>query len=96
MQAFDVAYFAVSVDAPETNRRFAESLGATYPILSDPSRRVARAYGVLGPFGMAHRWTYYIGPDGRLREVDKKISTATAGHDVAGRLGALGVPARRH
>jgi peroxiredoxin Q/BCP len=91
IRPFDAAYFAASVDDTETNRRFAESLGADFPILSDPSKAAARAYGVLGPLGVARRWTFYIGPDGRVLDVDKEIATGTAGSDVAQRLERLGV-----
>ena len=82
------------MDDAETNRKFAESLGADYPILADPGKDVARAYGVLGPFGVARRWTFYIGPEGTLQYVDKEVKTATAGADVAARLEALGVKKR--
>ena len=47
LRAFDVAYFAASVDDAETNKKFAESLELDYPILSDPDKKVAEAYGVL-------------------------------------------------
>lgn len=90
-----MAYFAASTDTVETNRRFAESLGLDYPILSDPSRKTARAYGVVGPLlPWASRWTFYIGLDGRLLDVDRKVSARTAGPDVARRLAALGVRER--
>ncbi len=90
-----MAYFAASTDPVETNRRFAESLGLDYPILSDPSRKVARAYGVVGLLQpWASRWTFYIGLDGRLLAVDRKVSPRTAGRDVAERLAALGVARR--
>lgn len=90
-----MAYFAASTDTVETNRRFAESLGLDYPILSDPSRRTARAYGVVGPLlPWASRWTFYIDLDGRLLDVDRKVSPRTAGPDVARRLAALGVRER--
>ena len=67
MRHLNVSYFAASVDSAETNRRFAESLGLVFPILSDPTKEVARAYGVLAPSGFASRWTFYIGADGRSR-----------------------------
>ena len=79
-------YFAASVDAPETNAKFAASLGIDYPILSDPTKAVARAYGVLAPTGMASRWTFYIGRDGRILDVDKKVRAASHGADVAQQL----------
>lgn len=85
----------VSVDDPATNKRFAEEHGADFPILSDPEKKVAEAYGVLMPGrGVASRWTFYIGPDGRILDVDKQVKPATAGEDMVARLAALGVKQR--
>ena len=79
----------MSVDAPETNAKFAASLGIDYPILSDPTKATARAYGVLGASGMASRWTFYIGPDGHILDIDKQVRAASHGADVVQRLEAL-------
>ena len=87
-------YFAASVDPPETNAKFAASLGIDYPILSDPTKAVARAYGVLARSGMASRWTVYIGRDGRILDIDKKISPASHGRDVVARLTKFRVQGR--
>lgn len=73
------------------NTRFAESLGITYPILSDPTRDVARAYGVLSRSGYASRWTFYIGVDGRILAIDKEVHAASHGSEIAARLKELGV-----
>ena len=82
----NVAYFGASVDSAATNARFAESLGLPYPLLSDPGKDVARAYGVLAPSGYASRWTFYIGADGRILGIDKKVSAASHGGDIVARL----------
>ena len=82
-----MAYFSASVDVPDDNKRFAEELGLDYP---------ATAYGVVGgvrPY--AQRWTFYIGRDGKILYIDKTVSVATAGKDVAERLAALGVEKRK-
>jgi thioredoxin-dependent peroxiredoxin len=81
--------FAASVDSAETNAKFAQSLGIDYPILSDPTKEVARAYGVLAPSGFASRWTFYIGADGRILDIDKKVSASTHGDDIAAKLADL-------
>ena len=87
-----MAYFAASVDTPEDNKKFAESLGLDFPILSDPGKQVASAYGVVNAERpLAFRWTFYIGPDGRILAIEKKIAVATAGKDVAAKLAELGV-----
>jgi peroxiredoxin Q/BCP len=81
-----VSRFAASVDTADANRRFAESLALSYPILSDATKGVARAYGVLAPSGYASRWTFYIGADGRILDIDKKVSAAFHGRDVVAKL----------
>ena len=73
------------------NGEFAASLGIAYPILSDPSRDVARAYGVLSRSGYASRWTFYIGADGRVLAIDKTVHAASHGRDIVARLDELGV-----
>jgi len=78
------------VDPPEKNKAFAESLGVDYPILSDQSKATAKAYGVLEE-GVANRWTFYIGKDGKVLKIDRDVHPRTAGADVATALESLGV-----
>ena len=88
-------HFAVSVDKPEDSAKFAQMLGVDYPLLSDPTRQVALAYGVVKDGqGYAARWTFYIGTDGKILFIDKAIDPATAGEDVVRRLSELGVSRR--
>jgi peroxiredoxin Q/BCP len=93
MRQFDVAYFAASTDDEETNRKFAKSLDLDYPILSDPGRTAARAFGVLRT-EYAARNTFYIGKDGTILFVDRDVKPATAGEDIARRLAELKIPRR--
>ena len=91
-----MAYFAASTDSERKNRAFAESLELDYPILSDPGKEVARAYGVLRVLGMlTARRTFYIGRDGTILHVDDDVNVTTAGEDVARTLAELGVARRR-
>jgi thioredoxin-dependent peroxiredoxin len=87
-----VAYFTASVDPPDVNKKFAESLDLDYPILSDPGKEVARAYGVVaGDKATASRWTFYIGKDGKILYIDKEVKPAAHGQDVVERLKALAI-----
>jgi alkyl hydroperoxide reductase subunit AhpC len=63
-----------------------------FPILSDPTKATARAYGVLAPSGFASRRTFYIGADGRIAAIDKEVRASSHGGDVVAQLKALGVP----
>jgi thioredoxin-dependent peroxiredoxin len=94
LRRFAAKYVGASADRATINRDFARSLGIDYPILSDPSRTVARAYGVLGGSGFPKRWTFYISADGRILEIDKHVRVSSHGDDVAARLDALNIPRR--
>ena len=88
-----------SVDDAETNKRFAEEHKADFPILADPGKDVAKAYGVIRTDvpperQLAARWNVFIGPDGKIVEIEKKVSAKTAGEDLAKKLEALGVRRR--
>lgn len=84
----------MSVDTPDENKKFAEHVEADYPILADPTKATATAYGVLGASGVANRWTFYIGLDGKIQYIEKAVKVASAGPDVAARLAALNVAKR--
>jgi peroxiredoxin Q/BCP len=64
IRQYDVAYFMASVDAVDGekgNKAFAESEKADFPLLGDPTKETANAYGVVHPErGFAMRWTFYI------------------------------------
>lgn len=92
LKAFDVAYFTASLDSQEKNAAFAKAVGADYPILSDPEGNVAKAYGVVDATRpLARRWTFVIGPDGKILDINKQVNTATHATDVAEKLKKLGV-----
>ncbi len=97
IRKFDVAYFTASVDpvdGEKGNAAFAKSLELDYPILSDPKKETAKAFGVLNEKGMSSRWTYYIGKDGKILHLDKTVKPASHATDIAAKLKELGVAAK--
>jgi peroxiredoxin Q/BCP len=107
IRKYDVTYFMASVDPLEKNTDFAKAtsvqLGedtvekkeADFPILSDPTKKTAQAYGVLNDRGVANRWTFYIDKNGIISAIDKAVKPATSAEDMAAKLGELHVaPAR--
>lgn len=87
-----MAYFAASCDEEKTNREFAESLALDFPILSDPDREAAMAYGLVkNKSGMPSRHTFYIGKDGKILFIDTKVRARNHGEDVAAKLEELEV-----
>src|SRR3972149_261660 len=75
-------------------RTCAASLGLDSPVLSDPDGTTARAYGVIGVSGFPSRWTFFIGTDGRILDIDKRVQVVTHGRDVVAKLSELGVARR--
>lgn len=94
VKAYKAAYFMASVDPVEENTKFGAEHKADFPLLSDPTKEVAAAYGVLSPRGFASRWTFYIGADGKITHIDKAVKPATSAEDMAAKLGELGTPKR--
>jgi len=96
IRQFDVAYFTASTDDVEKNTDFAKSLMLDYPILSDPGKEVAKAYGVVHEGReVPERWTFYIDKEGVIKAIDKKVATETHGDDIAKKLAELGVAKKK-
>jgi peroxiredoxin Q/BCP len=91
IRKYDVTYFMASVDPLTENKGFAEQQKADFPLLSDPSKETAQKYGVLNARGMANRWTFYIGKDGKILAIDKAVKPASSAEDMAAKLGELRV-----
>ena len=99
IKKYDVTYFMASVDpldGAQGNKAFAETHKADFPLLSDPTKETAKAYGVLTERGFANRWTFYIGKDGSIQSIDKDVANrlATSAEDMAAKLGELKTPMR--
>ena len=96
IRKFDVAYFTASTDTPKENKEFAKSLELDFPILSDPSKKVAEAYGVVdAKRPLPRRWTFYIGEDGKILHIDKEVQTKSHGKDISAKLKELGVDEKK-
>mgnify|MGYP006271562609 CR=1 FL=1 len=59
LHAVGARVVGVSAQSPPTHRRFREQQGLAFPLLSDPGRRVARAYGATAAFGLLPRRISY-------------------------------------
>lgn len=99
IRKYEVAYFMASVDPIEGekgNKAFAESEKADFPMLGDPDKEVAAAYGVLNTErGVANRWTFYIDKNGTIAFVDRAVKPITSAEDMLAKLAELKVPAAR-
>ena len=69
-----------------------EKAEADFPMLSDESKSVATAYGVLNRGGLSNRWTFYIDKNGRIAAIDKAVQPATSAEDMIAKLNELKIP----
>jgi len=85
----------VSTDSLESHKKFAEKHELNFPLLSDATADVAKMYGVWKEKNLYGRrtWgvtrtTYWIGPDGRIRKIYKKVDVAKHAEEVLADLNA--------
>ena len=65
--------FGINCDHPFSHAAFKQQYNIPYDLLSDPTRRTVKAYGMFGgdePFNCASRGTVVVGPDGRIKSFD--------------------------
>jgi thioredoxin-dependent peroxiredoxin len=85
----------VSTDSLQSHEKFREKHELNFPLLSDETADVAKMYGVWKEknlygrrsWGVA-RTTYWIGADGRVKKVWKKVDTSKHAEDVLEELKA--------
>ena len=108
IKMYDVTYFMASVDPIEKNTEFAKAKSVTlgqganaqvvekkeadFPLLSDPTKETAKAYGVLNDRGVANRWTFYIDKNGKISYIEKMVKPETSAEDMIAKLSDLKIP----
>jgi peroxiredoxin Q/BCP len=95
LKKFNATYFMASVDSLDLNKDFAAEHNADFPMLSDPGKDVAKAYGVLrDDRGVANRHTFYIDKNGIIVAIDREVNPATSAEDMAEMLSDLNIALR--
>ncbi|WP_199610462.1 peroxiredoxin [Flocculibacter collagenilyticus] len=90
LRKFNAQYFMASVDPIDKNRGFAAETKADFPLLSDPTKEAAEAYGVKHLLGFAKRHTFYIDKNGKIAKIDRDVEPKTSAEDMAKNMEALG------
>jgi thioredoxin-dependent peroxiredoxin len=83
----DAEVVGVSVDDAATHDRFAREHGIEFPLVSDPSRQLARRYGATSvlrdALGVMARLTYVVGKSGRIEGIFDSVVRASTHVDGA-------------
>ena len=88
-QAKGAEVLGVSFDAPADNEAFVQKYEFPYPLLSDASRELARAFGAYSEQqpDYAQRNTYVIDADGKVERVFDGVNPKTHPKDLLDSLG---------
>ncbi len=87
--------FGVSTDSLASHEKFKSKYDLNFPLLSDETSDVAKMYGVWKEknlygrrsWGVA-RTTFWIGADGKIKKIWKKVDTERHAEDVMAELDA--------
>lgn len=71
-----------SADTLELQKKFTEKEKLNYPLLADPERKAIKAFGVLGPSGLATRASFVINKQGNIAKIYEKVAAATHPDEV--------------
>ena len=78
-----IQVYGVSLDSPESHRRFREKHNLNFPLLTDEGGRAADALGVLREGGKkANRITFLLDPDGKVARVYPEVSPETHADEI--------------
>ncbi len=79
----DIQVYGVSLDSPESHRRFREKYGLNFPLLTDEDGRAAEALGVLREGGeKTNRVTFLLDPNCRIARVYPEVSPETHADEI--------------
>ena len=67
IEALGVSMLGISPQSVESHERFATENGLSVPLLSDPGKKVAKTYGVVGPGGFIRRAIFLVDGEGAVR-----------------------------
>lgn len=73
----------VSADKPETQQKFIDKFGLTFPMISDTGKSIIDAYGAREVLGVtARRKTFLVDPDGLVAAVWSAVKVEGHADDV--------------
>jgi thioredoxin-dependent peroxiredoxin len=90
-QAAGIAVLGCSIDSAESHKAFIRKYRLPFPLLLDPDRSIARAYGAengIPILGLDRRITYVIGEDGRISKVYPSVDPGVHAKQIVHDLGA--------
>ncbi len=95
LKRYRVQVFGASIHPVSEQKEFAQSLHANFPLLADPSKATAKAYGVyISGLDTIERWAFLIDRRGVVRAIDHHVNPMEHGQDVLKLLSEQRIPRR--
>lgn len=70
-EATDTQVFGISMDSSPANRRFAEDIKVTFPLLSDWNRKTTKQYGLYNEdSGYGARGSFVVDMEGKIQHIE--------------------------
>jgi thioredoxin-dependent peroxiredoxin len=80
LAAFDALgaqLLGISPQDVDSHERFSANRGFKFPLLADVDKKVAEAYGILGPLGFYRRSIFVVDAEGIVRYAHRSLTGAT-------------------
>jgi peroxiredoxin Q/BCP len=76
-EALDAQVLGISAQSVASHDKFAGHQGLRFPLLADIDKKVASAYGTLGPLGFPRRSVFVVDRDGIIQYAHRAIAGLT-------------------
>jgi thioredoxin-dependent peroxiredoxin len=91
LQGWGIVVLGCSIDSADSHRAFARKYHLPFPLLLDPDKKIARAYGAdngIPILGLDRRVTYVVGGDGHILKVYPQVDPSAHATEIIHDLGA--------
>lgn len=90
IRAAGAEVYGISTDTVEDQAEFHAAERLDFDLLADPQGKVTTAYGAKMPLlTMSKRWTFIVGPDLRIRDIDRDVDPSHDAPRVAAEIARL-------
>lgn len=86
-----IQVLGVSTDSVATHQKFRDKHSLNFPLLSDKSKKLVKAYDVQSAFGTASRKSFLIDKNGVIRHIWNKVKTSDHANEVMEKVKELGL-----
>ncbi len=86
-----IQVLGVSTDGVKAHENFRNKYDLNFPLLSDKSKEIIKAYGVKSLVGSARRVTFLIDKSGEIRHIWTKVKATEHAQEVLDKAKELGI-----